>query len=146
MWKKLISHPKRLYFLLAVIVISGFAAAYFLNSSKPENSVSQFQHSQDQQMFYRIHQALGFFSAYVEGRCPGGLQKAKGLLVMRYDRSKNQELWIVMRKLMRVMSLKDKPASSELEALKQELHRVQVEQNYAYESAWAQEYENCILR
>ncbi len=131
--------------MAAIFVLVG-AAVYFFNVSGSRGSVSQFQQSQDQQAFYRLHQALGFFIVYTEGRCPGGLHKAKGLLVMRYDRSKNRELWMVMRKLMQLISLKEKPATSEIEALKQEMQRIQAAGNYAYEPNWAQEYENCILR
>ncbi len=132
--------------MAATVVFVCGAVIYFAYSTGSRGSVSQFQQSQDQQAFYRFHQALGFFTVYSEGRCPGGLHKAKGLLVMRYDRSKNRELWMAMRKLMQLISLKEKPASSEIEALKQELQRIQVARNYVYEPTWAQEYENCILR
>lgn len=146
MWKKLISHPKRLYFAAAVIVMIGVVVTVIVNSRGSQDSQDSFQQTQDQQMFYRMNQALGFLSMYVQGRCPGGLQKAKGLMHARYNRHQNREMWDVLRKVMRLLSLQDQPALSDIQGVQEELRRIQTQRNYVYEPAWEQEYENCVLR
>lgn len=102
--------------------------------------------SQQQQMYYRLHQSLGFYEMFIKDKCPGGLQKAKGYLVMKYDRNQSRDLWEVMRKMMLMISSNEKPPESAIANLRNELRTIQKNRGLQHEDGWSLEFENCILR